>query len=293
MTAPKIADGAVTYRAIAPGAVTYSKISAGAVTDEKLGFGALPLCIAKTQKSLSDDPQVVGRPEEFDITVRDVILAAGAGTRLSPLTDGCPKCLVPMGARPLIDYQLHALRLRAMRCSLTQIGRYDEAREFYDRALRIRRDIGDRQGEGAALGNLGLAYADLGEVRRAIGTFEQALTVANDVEVGLSASVVTRDLKKAMLYAERIEAGVSDRDMFRETGAGGPVPQPGARGRAQPVELRARGGDEHRPRGHRIVHLEREREAGGELRKPVALTLDPAGAVLVYDGRAQKVLRYR
>lgn len=33
--------------------------------------------------------------------------------------------------------------------------------------------------------------------------------------------------------------------------------------------------------------------AGGELRKPVALTLDPAGALLVYDGRAQKVLRYR
>jgi formate--tetrahydrofolate ligase len=46
---------------------------------EKLGFGNLPLCIAKTQKSLSDDPQVVGRPEDFEITVRDVILAAGAG----------------------------------------------------------------------------------------------------------------------------------------------------------------------------------------------------------------------
>ena len=46
---------------------------------ETLGFGALPLCIAKTQKSLSDDPQVVGRPEDFEITVRDVILAAGAG----------------------------------------------------------------------------------------------------------------------------------------------------------------------------------------------------------------------
>jgi formate--tetrahydrofolate ligase len=46
---------------------------------ERLGFSALPLCVAKTQKSLSDDPQVVGRPEEFDITVRDVVLAAGAG----------------------------------------------------------------------------------------------------------------------------------------------------------------------------------------------------------------------
>jgi formate--tetrahydrofolate ligase len=46
---------------------------------ERLGFGGLPLCIAKTQKSLSDDPSVVGRPEDFEITVRDVILAAGAG----------------------------------------------------------------------------------------------------------------------------------------------------------------------------------------------------------------------
>ena len=46
---------------------------------ELLGFGGLPLCIAKTQKSLSDDPLIVGRPEDFEITVRDVILAAGAG----------------------------------------------------------------------------------------------------------------------------------------------------------------------------------------------------------------------
>ncbi len=46
---------------------------------ERLGFGGLPLCVAKTQKSLSDDPQAVGRPENFEISVRDVILAAGAG----------------------------------------------------------------------------------------------------------------------------------------------------------------------------------------------------------------------
>ncbi|MGV8040365.1 MAG: formate--tetrahydrofolate ligase [Thermoanaerobaculaceae bacterium] len=45
----------------------------------KLGYEGLPLCVAKTQKSLSDDPRLVGRPEEFDITVRALILAAGAG----------------------------------------------------------------------------------------------------------------------------------------------------------------------------------------------------------------------
>ena len=41
-----------------------------------------------------------------------------------------------------------------------------------------------------------------------VENFDEALAVANSVDVGLSASIVTRDLKKAMLYAERIEAGV-------------------------------------------------------------------------------------
>ena len=54
---------------------------------EKLGYGALPLCVAKTQKSLADDPQVMGRPEDFDITVRDVVLAAGAGYLVPLLGD--------------------------------------------------------------------------------------------------------------------------------------------------------------------------------------------------------------
>ena len=75
----------------------------------------------------------------------------------------------------------------------------------------------------------------------AVENFEEALDVANSVDVGLSASIVTRDLKKAMLYTERIEAGVvkvnqistglalqapfggvkkSSTDSFKEQGAG-------------------------------------------------------------------------
>jgi aldehyde dehydrogenase (NAD+) len=42
----------------------------------------------------------------------------------------------------------------------------------------------------------------------AVENFDEALAVANGVDVGLSASIVTRDVKKAMLYAERIESGV-------------------------------------------------------------------------------------
>jgi aldehyde dehydrogenase (NAD+) len=75
----------------------------------------------------------------------------------------------------------------------------------------------------------------------AVDNFDEALRVANGVEAGLSASIVTRDLKQAMLYAERIQAGVvkinqvstglalqapfggvkkSSTDTFREQGAG-------------------------------------------------------------------------
>jgi formate--tetrahydrofolate ligase len=46
---------------------------------EIAGFGKLPVCMAKTQNSLSDDPDKVGRPRNFRITVRDFELAAGAG----------------------------------------------------------------------------------------------------------------------------------------------------------------------------------------------------------------------
>lgn len=46
---------------------------------EKLGGGQVPVCIAKTQYSLSDDPTKLGKPENFRITVRDVRYSAGAG----------------------------------------------------------------------------------------------------------------------------------------------------------------------------------------------------------------------
>ncbi|MCC6393454.1 MAG: formate--tetrahydrofolate ligase [Bryobacterales bacterium] len=44
-----------------------------------LGFGRLPVCIAKTQSSLSDDPKLLGAPSGFTLTVTDVHLSAGAG----------------------------------------------------------------------------------------------------------------------------------------------------------------------------------------------------------------------
>jgi formate--tetrahydrofolate ligase len=46
---------------------------------ESLGFGRLPVCIAKTQYSFSDDPNKLGAPEHFTVTVKNVKVSAGAG----------------------------------------------------------------------------------------------------------------------------------------------------------------------------------------------------------------------
>ena len=52
---------------------------------EQLGYGELPICIAKTPQSLSDDPKLLGRPTGFTVTVREIIISAGAGF-LVPIT---------------------------------------------------------------------------------------------------------------------------------------------------------------------------------------------------------------
>jgi formate--tetrahydrofolate ligase len=51
----------------------------------RLGLEGLPVCIAKTQKSLSDNPSLLGRPKDFVVTVREIEIAAGAGF-LIPIT---------------------------------------------------------------------------------------------------------------------------------------------------------------------------------------------------------------
>ena len=52
---------------------------------KKIGYDKLPICIAKTQQSLSDNPNLLGRPKDFIVTVRDIKIAAGAGF-LIPIT---------------------------------------------------------------------------------------------------------------------------------------------------------------------------------------------------------------
>lgn len=63
---------------------------------KKLGFEHFPVCMAKTQYSLSDDPNVLGRPEGFTVTVKEIRISAGAGFIVALLGDimtmpGLPK----------------------------------------------------------------------------------------------------------------------------------------------------------------------------------------------------------
>ncbi len=73
---------------------------------KKLGYEKLPVCIAKTQKSLSDNPKLLGRPKDFVVTVREIEISAGAGY-LVPITGsimrmpGLPK--VPAAIKMNVD----------------------------------------------------------------------------------------------------------------------------------------------------------------------------------------------
>lgn len=73
---------------------------------ERQGYGDLPICVAKTQYSLSDDPKKINRPEGFEVSVRDLTVSAGAGFIVVLTGDvmkmpGLPK--VPAAVKMTID----------------------------------------------------------------------------------------------------------------------------------------------------------------------------------------------
>ena len=62
------------------GSVSYAPAASQAIARlEKLGYGDLPVCMAKNQYSLSDDPKLLGCPKDFPINIREVYVSAGAG----------------------------------------------------------------------------------------------------------------------------------------------------------------------------------------------------------------------
>ena len=83
---------------------------------------------------------------------------------------------------PLLeDKQVHGAVLGNLGNAYSHLGELRKAIEYYEQALKISKEIGDRRGEGNRLGNLGLAYSHLGEPRKAIEYYEQALKISKEI----------------------------------------------------------------------------------------------------------------
>ena len=80
--------------------------------------------------------------------------------------------------RRLGDRRGEGIALGNLGIAWAELGEARKAIGFYEQQLAIAREIGDRRGEGNALGNLGIAWADLGEAKKAIGFYEQQLAIA-------------------------------------------------------------------------------------------------------------------
>jgi formate--tetrahydrofolate ligase len=84
------------------------------VSIEEMGYAATPICMAKTQYSLSDDPRLLGRPSGFRITIRDAYVSAGAGFVVALTGDimtmpGLSKMPAAEGIRVLPDGTIEGL----------------------------------------------------------------------------------------------------------------------------------------------------------------------------------------
>jgi tetratricopeptide (TPR) repeat protein len=81
----------------------------------------------------------------------------------------------------LNDLKLKASSAGNLGTTYYSLGDYQKAIEYYEQALVIAHEIGNRRGEGAWLGNLGSAYRDLGQVEKAIEYYKQALVIAREI----------------------------------------------------------------------------------------------------------------
>ncbi|MBI5081720.1 MAG: tetratricopeptide repeat protein [Chloroflexi bacterium] len=86
-----------------------------------------------------------------------------------------------VAARKLKNKQAESGHLGNLGLAYSELGETRRAIELYDQGLKIQREIGDKHIEGAILGNLGLAYSILGEARKAIEFYQQALKIMQEI----------------------------------------------------------------------------------------------------------------
>ncbi|HEU4328740.1 MAG TPA: tetratricopeptide repeat protein [Roseiflexaceae bacterium] len=127
-----------------------------------------------------------GQPPTADIDAL-VMGVADATVHLGELRDPLQAVQVPQleravgAARRRRDRAAEGRFLGNLGTAYADLGEVRRAIELYEQHLAIARELGDRRGEGIALGNLGNTYKNLDEVRRAIGLYEQAFTIAREL----------------------------------------------------------------------------------------------------------------
>ena len=85
-------------------------------------------------------------------------------------------------AREMGDKQSEETTLKNLGIAYSALGQVEKAIKYYEDALVIAREIGDRRGEGNRLGNLGNAYSNLGQVEKATEYYENALTIGKEIK---------------------------------------------------------------------------------------------------------------
>ncbi|AKB44301.1 tetratricopeptide repeat protein [Methanosarcina vacuolata] len=88
----------------------------------------------------------------------------------------------PLKDKPLLNIESHIFVLGNLGIAYNQIGETKKAIEYYELALELSRNIGNRNSEGSLLCNLGISYRDLSKFEKSIEYFEQALQIAKDLK---------------------------------------------------------------------------------------------------------------
>jgi len=119
-------------------------------------------------------------------------------------------------AREIGDRQGEGVALGNLGNAYAALGDARKAIEYHEQALVIAREIGDRRGEGAALGNLGLAYADLGDARKAIEYYEQRMVIAREIGDRRGEGAALGNLGNAYADIEETEKAILNAEQLTE-----------------------------------------------------------------------------